>query len=242
MGLSIDDSYLTREKFLKNIAGEVIFSSNPGKCLRKWRETFIISQKRLAKELGMNSSVICDYEGGRRQSPGIKIVRKYISALISIDEKSGGKTLKNYLKSIQPPTQNQVILGIKEFFSGVPVNDFCKLLGSDILAGNKQKSQEVYGYTVIDSVKAISELSFTELVKLYGSTTQRALIFTKVTTGRTPMVAIKLTNLKPGLVILHGLNEVDDLARVIAEDEKIPLALCKLNSVEEILEKLKTIE
>ena len=239
---SIDDSYLTREKFLKNIAGEVIFSSNPGKCLRKWRETFGISQKKLAKELAMNSSVICDYEGGRRQSPGIKIVRKYISGLIALDENAGGKTLKNYLKSIQPPTQNQVILGIKEFFSGVSVNDFCKLLGSDVLAGQKQKGQEIYGYTVIDSVKAISELSFNELVKLYGSTTQRALIFTKVSTGRTPMVAIKLTNLKPGLVILHGLNEVDELAQVIAEDEKIPLALCKLNSVEEILEKLKTIE
>jgi len=102
--------------------------------------------------------------------------------------------------------------------------------------------KEIYGYTVIDSLKAITELPFTELVKMYGITTQRALIFTKTTTGKTPMVALKLTNLHPGLVILHGLQDVNDVAKRIAEVESIPLAVCKMESVEDIITNLKTIE
>ncbi len=241
MNSYIDDSYLPKEKLLKNIAGEIVFSNNPGKCLRKWRENFKTSQKKIAKDLGITSSVICDYESGRRVSPGINFVRRYVSSLVNIDEQTGGKNVKLYLKSIQLPVQSSVILDIKEFFSGVPVKDFCKMLECDFLTHEDSK-QEIYGYTVIDSVKAISSLSFNELIKLYGSTTQRALIFTKVSTGRTPMVAIKLTNLKPGLVVLHGLTEVDELAKVISEDEKIPLAHCKLATENDILEKLKNIK
>ena len=40
-----------------------------------------------------------------------------------------------------------------------------------------------------------------DLVKAYGMTTDRALIFTNVSSGRSPMVAIKVTNLKPSLVV-----------------------------------------
>ena len=99
--------------------------------------------------------------------------------------------------------------------------------------------RKIYGYTIIDSIKAISDLSFNQMIKLYGTTTQRAMIFTKVSTGKTPMVAIKLTNLNPGLVVLHGLSSVYDVAKNIAEAEGIPLVLCKLERPEDIVEALK---
>ena len=100
----------------------------------------------------------------------------------------------------------------------------------------------IYGYTIIDSHKAITELSFNDLVKLYGITSQRALIFTRVSTGKTPMVAIKLTNLHPALVVLHGLDVVDDVAKRIAEVEGIPLAVSRMASPEDIIKKLKELD
>jgi predicted transcriptional regulator len=41
------------------------------------------------------------------------------------------------------------------------------------------------------------------------------------------MVAIKVTNLKPNLVIFHGTDNIDEIALKIAEVEKIPVALIK---------------
>jgi putative transcriptional regulator len=51
------------------------------------------------------------------------------------------------------------------------------------------------------------------------------MIFTKVSTGRSPLVAIRVTNLKPGAIVLHGLEEdrVDPIARQIAQVENISL-------------------
>ena len=236
-----DESNGAKNIFAKNLAGEIVFSNEPGKVLRKWREKFKASQKAVAAELKITSSVICDYESGRRKSPGINIIRKYIGALLAIDERNGYYVLREFTGLSDQNNLKSVIIGIKEFFSGIDINAFCKQISADFVS-TKHTNQEIYGYTIIDSVRAISELSFNDLVKLYGNTTQRALIFTKVTTGKTPMVAIKLTKLKPGLVVLHGLKDVDDIAKTIADDEKIPLAVCKLEKIENIIEQLKKIE
>jgi putative transcriptional regulator len=127
---------------------------------------------------------------------------------------------------------------MREFGSGMNIGRFCKKISASMLV-ERGMDKPVYGYTIIDSFKAITEFSFEDLVKLYGPTTQRALIFTKVTTGRTPMVAMKLTNLHPALVVLHGLDSVDDVAKRIAEVEGIPLALCRLDDINRVTEKLK---
>lgn len=58
-----------KEALAKRIAGEITLSSDPGKTMRKWREIFGISQTELADYLGVSSSVISDYEGGRRKVP-----------------------------------------------------------------------------------------------------------------------------------------------------------------------------
>ena len=65
--------------------------------------------------------------------------------------------------------------------------------------------------------------------QIYGRTSERALIFTGVSTGRSPMVAVRISSLKPALVVLHGLKEVDKLAVKIAEKENIPLLLTDLD-------------
>src|SRR5213594_3969307 len=43
------------------------------------------------------------------------------------------------------------------------------------------------GYTVIDSMKAITTLDASDYLRIYGSTSERALFFTGVKYGRSPM-------------------------------------------------------
>jgi len=237
-----DEFSLAKNKLAKDIVGEIVMSENSEKAIKKWRTIFKISQKRLASELGITPSVVSDYESGRRKSPGIKMIKKYVDSLLRIDEQRGGQIIRSFAKSVQEnPVISKAIMDIKEFSSGIPAEEFCRHINAvPLVRGNMEKY--IYGYTVIDSLKAITELSFSELIKLYGITTQRALIFTKTSTGKTPMVAIKLTNLHPGLVVLHGLDVVDDIAKRIAEVEGIPLAVCRMESPEDILERLREME
>jgi len=238
MDSTTDEFTLLREKVAKDIVGEIILSDAPEAVIKKWRNIFEISQKDLANELGITSSVVSDYESGRRKSPGIKVVKKYVIALLNIDTENGGSVIRGFSRSSGTPPLSDAIIDIREFSTGVNIKSFCDKVGASLLT-KSGRNQFVYGYTIIDSLKAITEFSFQEMIKLYGMTTQRSLIFTKVSTGKTPMVAIKLTNLHPGLVVLHGLSVVDDIAKRIAEVENIPLAISSLENVEDIVVGLK---
>jgi len=236
-----DEFKLARERFAKEIIGEIVMSDRPDKAIRKWRNIFKISQKRLANELGITPSVISDYESGRRQSPGIKMIKNYVESLLRIDDSRGGQTIRSFARpEHHTPEVSNAILDIREFSSGISASSFCRHINALPLV-KSNINNDVYGYTVIDSPKAITDLSFSELIKLYGITTQRALVFTRTSTGKTPLVAIKLTNLRPGLVVLHGLDAVDDVAKRIAEAEGIPLAVCRMADTESILERLKEL-
>lgn len=230
----IDESIFLKEKLAKDIVGEIVLSENPAGVIRKWREIFKITQKSLAGELGITSSVVSDYESGRRKSPGIGVIRKYVEALLEIDHKVGGNVTKGFAKTFSVPRLSDAIIDIREFSEGVEVEVFCECVKASLITRQVRK-EYIYGYTIVDSLKAITEFSTQEMIKLYGLTTQRGLIFTKVSTGRTPMVAIKLTNLHPGLVVLHGLTVVDDIAKRIAEVEGIPLAVSRMEKVEDMV-------
>jgi putative transcriptional regulator len=237
-----DEFSLAKHKLAKDMVGEIVMAENSEKVIKKWRNIFKISQKSLANELEITPSVISDYESGRRRSPGIKMVGRYVNALLKIDEDSGGNIIRSFSKSSgSGPLISNAILDIKEFSAATTTQEFLRAVNGIPVVRNGM-DKPVYGYTVIDSHRAITELSFTELIKLYGITSQRALIFTKVTTGKTPMVAIKLTNLHPALVVLHGPDVVDEVAKRIAEVEGIPLAVSKLPTPESIIEQLSGIE
>ncbi len=235
----IDELNLSRDKLARDITGEIILSNNPEQILKKWRTIFGFSQKRLAEHIGITSSVISDYESGRRKSPGINVIKRYVNALLSLDVKRGSVVIKTFAHSTITSNLSKAIIDIKEFPEGVMLEDFCRKINAAIITKRVPLEREIYGYTIIDSVKAILELSYNQLIQLYGATTQRALIFTGVTTGKTPMVAIKLTNLQPGLVVLHGLDKVNEVAMNIAEVEGIPVAVCRIDSIEEIMNRLK---
>ena len=231
------------EKVALQIAGEVVLSEAPGVVIRKWREIFGISQKDLSKNLKVSSSVISDYESGRRKSPGVKLVSRIVRSLIEIDEERGGSILQEYNKLLGGSKFFEAILAIKEFTEPRKIKDIFKAVHGEFLVGEHNLDNNVYGYTVIDSVKAIMELSPLELSMIYGATTQRALIFTGVTHGRSPMLAIKLTSLKPSMVVLHGPIKIPDKLGVeLAKRERIPLALSHVETIKKLIENLRGLD
>jgi len=234
---------LRKEHFAKTIIGDIAMAEEPSRAIKKWRSLFRTSQKELARMLGVTSSVISDYESGRRKSPGIIFLRKYVQALMKIDMQHGGEVLKEFLTMDDEKTVSSAILDIKEFEDGVGVEEFCRKVGARLITPVLNKNAKIYGYTLIDSVKAITELSFSELRKLYGVTTQRALVFTNITTGKGPMIAIKVANLRPALMVLHNLPEagVSDVAKNIAVVEEIPLSVCENTNVEDFMERAHSI-
>lgn len=231
------------EKLEIAIAGEITLSKEPGQSMKKWREIFGISQTDLAKHLKVSSSTISDYEGGRRKSPGITIISRLVEALIEIDHQKGGKIVAQLEKDFKP---QEKIFDTHEFLSSVNGKSFAETIKADIVANpGRLKDMNVFGFTIIDSLKVILDVPVQDYLQMFGKTPERALIFTQVETGRSPMIAVKVgrfsTEMRPSIVVLHGCDKVDPIAIKIAESEKIPLLVTKL-PLEELKEILKKFE
>jgi len=232
---------LIKEAVAKKIAGDLLFSPNIGLSMRKWREYFGIKQSDLARLLGVSASVVSDYESGRRRSPGSLVIKRFIISLIEEDEKRGGKVFKTLAKmaGIQPFLNS--VVDMREFPIPVGIEPFVELIEGTWLYKPPRKFT-INGYTIIDSYAAIKNLSgSSEFILLFGSSTERALIFTKVSEGKSPMVALKVFDLKPNLVVLHGLKpeSVHDLAIKLAEIMGIPLVVSEIPDITTLAQKLR---
>jgi len=216
----------------EKIAGEITLSTNPGETLRKWRRNFGITQTDISNHLGISPSVISDYESGRRKSPGILIISKIIDALLKIDEDRGCNMLRAYESMFSDLLGLESICSIREFKVPLVLSEMAERIGASLICGSLEVS--LNGYTIIDSLKAIVELMPDQFQKIYGRSTARALIFTGVSSGKSPLVAVRVTNLKPGAVILQGLlpDKVDPIAIRIAQVENLPLLTTSLSQEE----------
>jgi len=221
---------------LAKIAGNVVASPDAGRAMRAWREKLAIKQVTLAKALGISASVLSDYESGRRPSPGVQFVKKYIDALVKLDEGKG-----RVVSRLVASDKDEAILSIGEFHSPVEATKILRALNAQVLVGDPE-SVRLYGYTVVDSIKTIYALSGYDFYRIFGATTERALIFTKVGMGRSPLVAIRVSQLKPRVVVIHGPKEVDPLAVDLARREGLVLALSGAGSEEAMISALSSIK
>ncbi|MGC8479090.1 MAG: helix-turn-helix domain-containing protein [Candidatus Micrarchaeia archaeon] len=226
----------------ERIAGEIALSETPGSAMKKWRELFGISQVELAQYLKISTSTISDYEGNRRASPGVAIIKRFILALFTIDNQRGGEVIRN-LEKFNKDIKNEdgSFYFIHDFSSPISGTDIVRLIDGKIVTNpNYLDSIKLFGYTLLDSLRVILEISPSEYPRLFGSTSERAFIFDQVSTGRSPMVVVRVAPIKPKLVIIQNLDTVDKLAIKISQIERIPLITTKLNG-EEIKMRLNNI-
>ncbi|MGC8709992.1 MAG: helix-turn-helix domain-containing protein [Candidatus Micrarchaeia archaeon] len=225
----------------ERIAGEIALSDSPGSTMKKWRELFGISQVELSKYLKISTSTISDYEGNRRMSPGTGVIKRFVNSIFTIDEQRGGEVVRNLEKFNIPKEKEEPYYSLRDFSAPIDGVDFARMIDAKIVANpNLLDTTKLFGYTILDSLRVILEISPSEYPMLFGTTNERAFIFDQVSTGRSPMVVIRVAPIKPKLVVIRGIDEIDKLAIKIAQIEKVPLLTTKI-SLEEIKARLGSI-
>ena len=193
----------------EKMAREVVLSPHPGRTLRKWREDFKVSQRDLARQLETVPSVISDYESERRPSPGAGFIRRYVDGLLALDTEHGGR-----LGLPGPPhSHSDGILGLREFAVAMPLRSFADRLDARAVS-RVDLRRDVHGFTVLDAPRAILSMDATRFVEVYGWTTQRALVFANVKYGRSPMVAIRLSEVENTPLLTTTLSAPKVLERL----------------------------
>lgn len=216
-----------RGELAEKIAGQIALSENPGNTLQKWRNEFEISQADLASALDVSPSVVSDYEGGRRANPGIGVVRRTVDALLGIDEERGGEHIRRYARVLSAGFDSDVVRDLREYPATVDLSRYYETIGATELVTGERDT--IAGHTVIDSIAAIRRLSGDEFYDLYGRSTNRALVFTGVTRGESPLVALRVVTPTPHAVVLHGIDEESlwEHAPALARRDGISLAICE---------------
>jgi len=230
-----------RNQLAEKMAGEITLSDSPGHALKKWRMNFEIAPGVLSDRLAVSPSVISDYESGRRKSPGTAVVGKIVDTLLAIDEETGGKHIQKFSTMLFSNVEDDVIYDLHEYGNPVPIKDFADAIGCTLLCGSDD--QLIFGYTVVNSLNAIMQLSSDEFNRIYGWSTERALVFTNVSTGKSPMVAIRVTPFKPRCVVLQGIDapDVHPIVAKMAERDRITV-FCTGMDVDKIVSTLREKE
>jgi putative transcriptional regulator len=230
-----------RSQLAEKMAGEITLSDSPGHALKKWRMNFEIAPGVLSERLGVSPSVISDYESGRRKSPGTAVVGKIVDALLTTDEETGGKHIEKFSTMLFSAVDDDVIYDLHEYGSPIPLKDFSEAIGCTLLWGSID--QTIFGYTVVNSLNAIMQLTSDEFNRIYGWSTERALVFTNVSTGKSPMVAIRVTPFKPRCVVLQGIDAADvhPIVEKMAERDRITV-MCTSMDVDKIVSTLRDKE
>ncbi|AOL16010.1 XRE family transcriptional regulator [Sulfolobus sp. A20] len=230
-------SYYVIDTIGKRIAGDIVWSKDSATSLRKWRELFGISQGEIAREMGIKPSVIADYERSRRQA-GSEFIRRYVSALISIDSKRGYKVIKDLSKmfGINYP----FIVDMGDFSYPKSIDEIIRAVDG-VLINSYVTDKKVYGYLVTDSIKAIISLSGMEFYQALSLMVNKVVVFTKVSSGRSPMIALKVAPIKPPIVVFHRPVNLDPLALELSESENMTVIVSTKAHEEDLVKGLKSL-
>ena len=155
--------------------------------------------------------------------------------MVEYDKAQGGKIVS----SMFAKDNNNAVYDIREFNTGTAIDKLIKEIDGEILSGNGDiLERPIYGYTIVDSLKAIT--TFNVFGDLYGWSNERAIFFSGVHFGRSPMIAIRAHPVKPRVVIYIKPKAIDKLATKLAEMERIVLVKTELDE-DEIVRILKKI-
>ena len=155
--------------------------------------------------------------------------------MVEYDKAQGGKIVS----SMFAKDHNNAVYDIREFNTGTAISKLIKDINGEIISGDEDiLERPIYGYTIVDSLKAIT--TFNVFGDLYGWSNERAIFFSGVHYGRSPMIAIRAHPVKPRVVIYIKPKTIDKLAKKLAEMERIVLVKTELDE-EKIVTILKKI-
>ena len=227
------------ERVKRHIYGDILVSPSINKALRKWRGVFGVSQVELAKWMGVSPSVISEYESERRRTPGTRFLKKFVDSLVEIDLRRGGRVISLVLNEAIEEAMPEPVLVVRDFLEPFDASRLIDVVEGTVLANEDLVGvTRLYGFTLIDSLKAILMMSGNSFFKLFGRSTERAVIFTNVSSGRSPMVAIRVYPMKPRMVVIHRPKAVDRLSIKLAEKERILYVLSNVESADELQRRL----
>lgn len=218
------------ENVAKRIAGDIVWSDTPSIELRRWREIYGLSQVEIARIMKVSYSVVSDYERGKRE-PGRKFIRQFVKALLEYDSSRDWAVTRQI--AILLGFYVEGVIDMAEFLSPISLEEILRMT-KGILVTPFIDHRPIKGYTIVDSIRTIESIAANEFVKLMGATSDRVIVFTRITRGRSPLVAIRVAPVKPSVVILHGVKKVDIIAIRIAIKEYIPLIIAPYMPIEEI--------
>ncbi len=208
----------------KRIGGDIIWSENPGASIKKWRMLYGLGQKDVARLMGVSYSVISDYERGKRLA-GRGFIRKFINVLLDYDSQNGWITTRRIARLLNIYVEG--IIDIGEFIEPISLDELVDIVKGVPLTSITEH-RPIKGYTILDSVLTIQSISANEFVRVMGATSDRVVVFTRITRGRSVMVATRVSPVKPSVIVLHGIKKVDPLAIRIGIIEGIPLIITGL--------------
>jgi len=136
--------------------------------------------------------------------------------------------------------ESDIVLDLREYPTSIPLERLYDAMdATELVRGDEDR---ISGHTAIDSIQAITRLSSEEFYRLYGQSTSRALVFTNVTRGESPLVAMRVVNPTPNAVVLHGLDEADlwEHASTLATIDGFSLAV-STRDIDDTLEDLRTL-
>jgi putative transcriptional regulator len=140
----------------------------------------------------------------------------------------GGGRIRQHARVLSAGFESDIVHDLREYPATIPLDRYYGAIGATEVESGAQDT--IAGHTVIDSIEAITRLSSEEFYRLYGQSTNRALVFTSVTRGESPLVAMRVVTPTPNAVVLHGIDE-DDLwehAPTLARIDGFSLAVTTL--------------
>src|SRR5579863_2091468 len=125
-------------EFAAHIAGDVVTNDNPGDTMRKWRERIAVKQAIVAREMGISPSVLSDYESGRRASPGVGFIKRYVQALVKLDQNNH----KLLVREVEPKDKS-AILSIGEFDEPIRAGKLVEILAGSVITGSDKLDTDI---------------------------------------------------------------------------------------------------
>lgn len=96
----------------------MVHAEDPGAELRKWRNRLDVTQEDVAERMDVYTSVVSDYETGRRGNPGVEYIRKFIAAVLDAADRPENSEIHRYYTlyrlQIRSPADPDVQIEYKE--------------------------------------------------------------------------------------------------------------------------------